>query len=248
MVPESPPSSPSSARTLAAPIARPLSVAAFLGALGAVLYACAASEPPSSYAGDGGGNMRDGAAVDGPPLIPPRPSDAGPAGDCARYCSLVSESCTGSFAQYTDTAQCMAVCGALPAGIAGDREGNTVACRQTYAGNVAKTDPTTYCPAAGPFGGGVCGERCDAFCGLAFAICPRAPWESTPACVTACTNLRFTETGDDSGEGLAGPMFGDTLNCRTRRLLEALAVPEECNEIGKGGACMNDATVPGRDE
>jgi len=215
----------------------------------AFLYACSSDTAATVDPVTSDAAARDGAAVEGAPPPPPRPSDAGPAGDCARYCSLVSTSCTDSFAQYADTEQCMAVCESLPAGVAGDLQGNTVACRQSYAGNVAKTDPATYCVAAGPFGGGVCGERCDAFCRLASAICPAAPWESVPACVTECTNLRFADTGSDAGEGLNGPMSGDTLNCRTRRLLEALAVPEQCNEIGKGGACTDGkATPPPRDE
>lgn len=215
-----------------------------------VLGACANNDevlggPPSIEAGA----VSDAGSTTDARTFEPRPQDAAP-GSCSEYCDLLDVSCTGAHAQYMDRAQCVAVCETLPTGSVGARSGNTVACRQTYAGNVAKTDPARYCPVAGPFGGGICGERCDSFCAIALAICPKTPWATLPTCVSACTNLRYVgtdaETGTQSGgEGLAGPMSGDTLNCRTRRLLEALTVPEQCDEIGVGGACSDPA--PPRD-
>ena len=183
------------------------------------------------------GSSRDGSVFDGTVTPPPPPQDASPA-SCTKYCELTLASCTGAFAQYTDLPQCVAVCETLPLGLLDDRTGNTIGCRQAYAGNVAKTDPARFCPVAGPFGGGVCGERCDAFCAIALAICPKTPWATPPACVSACTNLSYVDAGSDAGgEGLAGPTTGDTLNCRTRRLLEAISVPEQCEELGSSGAC-----------
>lgn len=231
-----------SARASAFPRALALLVAS--GASAAALYACSSVTAQREVDDTNDASSSREGSVEGSPPPQPRPVDAAPGGDCDRYCALVSASCTGEFAQYTDTAQCMAVCETLPAGAAGDREGNSVACRQSYAGNVAKTDPALFCAAAGPFGGGVCGERCDAFCALAFAVCAVRPWPSPAACVSECSNVRFSDAGPDAGEGLNGPMSGDTLNCRTRRLLEALSVPEECNEIGPGGACTDAKTAP----
>ena len=202
------------------------------------------SGPPAPF--DAGVSQRDGASIEAAPPPPPRPQDASGA-SCERYCALVSGSCKGKFAQYTDMNQCMVMCATLPAGNATDRTENTVGCRQTYAGNVAKTDPARYCPVAGPFGGGVCGERCDAFCAVALAVCARPPWPTLPACVSACTNLRYVDTGEGSGEGLAGPTNGDTFNCRTRQLFDALTVPEQCEALGAGGVCA-EKSPPQRDD
>ena len=138
----------------------------------------------------------------------------------------------------------MRVCAALPAGNLGDRSGNSVGCRQSYAGNVAKTDPAKYCAVAGPFGGSVCGERCDSYCALALSACPGAPWSSLPACISACTNLRYEDGGADAGEGIFGPMTGDTLNCRTRHLLEAFTNTSECESLASGGVCTAPTAAP----
>lgn len=209
--------------------------------------ACSTTSTGNGFPSDGG-TSRDGSVFDGNVPPPPPRQDASP-GSCTKYCELTLASCTGAFAQYTDLPQCVAVCETLPTGLLGDLTGNTVGCRQTYAGNVAKTDPARYCPVAGPFGGGLCGERCDAFCAIALAICPKTPWASPPACVSACTNLSYVDAGSDSGgEGLAGPTTGDTLNCRTRRLLEAISVPEQCDELGAGGACSGAIPAPPRDQ
>lgn len=175
---------------------------------------------------------------------PPPGQDAAAASiSCDRYCEMVEASCPGTFAQYENRTQCSRACQALPAGSAGDRAGNTVACRQTYAGNVSKTDPAKYCAVAGPFGGGVCGERCDAYCTLALSACPSGPWGSLPACISACTNLRY-EDGGDAGEGIFGPTTGDTLNCRTRHLLAAFADPNECETLASGGVCTTNTAAP----
>ncbi len=206
-----------------------------------VVAACADSRGPSPTPNDPSdtGAVPDASTTSDSRLPPPPPLvDAGPnAADCLAYCTKVTDSCTGAYAQYASVEQCLAVCDTLPRGSTGERTGNSVACRTSYAGNVAKTDPAGYCAVAGPFGGGLCGERCDAFCAIALGVCSRTAWETVPACVSACTNLRYVEQGADSGEGLAGPMTGDTLNCRSRRLLEALTVPEQCDELGPGGAC-----------
>lgn len=206
-----------------------------------VAAACADARNPTPDPRDsnGGGQVPDGSVTaDDRPNVPPPAIDGAPSGaDCLAYCTKVTDSCTGAYAQYTSVEQCLAVCDTLPRGTTGERSGNSVACRTSYAGNVARTDPAGYCAVAGPFGGGVCGERCDAFCAIALGVCTRTAWETVPSCVSACTNLKYVEQGAEAGEGLAGPMTGDTLNCRSRRLLEALSVPEQCDELGPGGAC-----------
>ncbi len=195
----------------------------------------------------------DGSSADAAPrdatLVSPLPSPPGDAesGSCERYCALVTVACTGALSQYKDSEHCLRICRELPQGVVGDRTGNTVACRQTHAGNVARTDPARFCPVAGPFGGGVCGERCDAFCALSLALCTTKggrPWETAPECVTACTGLRYVDAGADGGnEGLNGPTTGNTLNCRLRQLLEATEDPSACRGlVADGGPC----TEPGK--
>lgn len=208
------------------------------------LAACSTSVATTSLDDDDAGATTADASADGGTFNRPPLADAAASGSCDRYCEMVEASCPGTFAQYESATQCLRVCAALPTGTLGDRSSNTVACRQAYAGNVSKTDPAKYCAVAGPFGGGVCGERCDAYCALALAACPGGPWTSLPACISACTNLRYEDGGADAGEGIFGPTTGDTLNCRTRHLLAAFADPTECETLASGGVCTTNAASP----
>lgn len=209
-----------------------------------VLAACSATTVTSDPGEADGGAPPQDASVERDSSTRPPPADAAVAGSCDRYCALVEASCPGTFAQYESTEQCLRVCAALPAGNLGDRSGNSVGCRQSYAGNVSRTDPAKYCAVAGPFGGSVCGERCDSYCALALSACPGSPWASLPTCISACTNLRYEDGGADAGEGIFGPMTGDTLNCRTRHLLEAFANTSECASLASGGVCTAPTAAP----
>jgi hypothetical protein len=127
--------------------------------------------------------------------------------------------CQAAYAQYASREACLGFCTAIPLGKPGDTDTHSVACRQYYAGSPAKTDAITYCRAAGPFGGGICGERCTTLCQLALATCPpdagTTPYLSQPECATACATFSFREPSvDGGGEGPTGPTSGDTLNCR----------------------------------
>jgi hypothetical protein len=181
-------------------------------------------EPPMSDAGaEAGGSL-------------------GPSPSCASYCDAVMGNCTGSLAQYASYDECTAFCAALPPGSPGDDEAPTVACRQYYAGSPAKIDPMTYCPSAGPWGGGVCGDRCTAFCRGLLTFCSPdagpAPYASYPDCATACAALPYTGDGDGGGAGLDGPETGDTLNCRLFHLRGAVANPAACDDLAPdGGPC-----------
>jgi hypothetical protein len=79
---------------------------------------------------------------------------------CATYCAQLATNCTGDNAQYNDTADCMAYCGAAmwPAGTPGEAAGNTLACRIYHGGTPAMTSAAMHCPHAGPSGDGVCGS------------------------------------------------------------------------------------------
>jgi hypothetical protein len=158
----------------------------------------------------------------------------GPSPSCQAYCTAVMADCTGASAQYQSFAECTAICAALPPGDAGDTKAPSVACRQYYAGSPAMTDPSKYCPAAGAWGGGVCGDdRCIAFCTTVLAYCSPdaggdAPFASYGDCASACATFQYKDGGveaavaDGGNEGLYGPGQGDTLNCRLFHLRETV--------------------------
>lgn len=173
----------------------------------------------------------DGGSPDGNPTPGPEP-------ECTAYCDSVLDSCRDSHAQYSSRAECLAFCARFPPGKTGESAGNSLACRQFYAGSPARTDPSGYCGAAGPFGGGgVCGDRCPIFCELTQATCsPEAgpgSYPSYPDCQTACLGFAYKDGGvDGGGEPPSGPTSGDTLNCRLYRLREAIVTSTGCENLG----------------
>jgi hypothetical protein len=222
-----------------------LAVAA-LGAAGVLVVAACTStatadrDPITDDSGpriDGGlvGPAEAGAYDAGTPL--------GPEPNCAIYCQQVMGSCTGPHAQYASASECHELCQRLPAGDAGDTESNTLACRQYYAGSPARTSAGDYCLAAGPFGGGVCGDRCIAFCALTLGACAPdagpAPYESYSACQTACAGYSYFDGGSDGGgEQPDGPTSGNSLNCRLFHVRSAVHDGTGCSDLGPdGGDC-----------
>ena len=221
----------------------PVATATAVGVL--VVSACGSSVTSDRAGPDDASVRRDGGPV--------QPSEAGaydaglinePAPSCVKYCDLVMETCIDQSAQYASRAQCLEFCARLPSGDAGDPdESNTVGCRQIYAGSPARTNPGGYCLAAGPFGGGVCGDRCTAFCGLTLGACSPdaggAPYGSYPDCQTACAGYRYQDGGSDGGgETPDGPTGGDTLNCRLFHVRGAIQDGSGCVNLGlDSGAC-----------
>lgn len=221
----------------------PLAIATAAAGLLAVA-ACSTSTSDATPAAEDASSRKDG-----DPVAPAEAGayDAGtapgPEPSCAKYCDLVMESCDGAEAQYASRTECLEICARLPAGDAGDIEQNTVACRQYYAGSPARANAGGYCLAAGPFGGGVCGDRCIAFCGLALGACSPdagpAPYGSYPDCQTACAGYPYTgATEDGGGEPPNGPEDGNTLNCRLYHLRGAIHDGTSCADLGAdSGAC-----------
>jgi hypothetical protein len=114
---------------------------------------------------------------------------------CETYCATVLDSCTGPHAVYTTPESCAAVCALLPEGQEGDETGNTAHCRLRNA-EIAATEPSFYCPIAGPGGNGVCGGNCDGLCTIAKGACieDNAQWPSDTSCQTECGDLPDLET------------------------------------------------------
>lgn len=146
--------------------------------------------------------------------------DTGASLTCATYCAAVMNSCLHASAQYGSLSSCMAECAQFPVGTAADVTGNTLGCRAHFA-SLAAVTPAASCPAAGPYGGGVCGTRCESFCLLEQSLCSSAvappPYADAQACATGCAGFTF----DNSGESVQGPAAGDTLNCREYHLQAA---------------------------
>lgn len=228
-------------RRFLGPILLALTVAA---ALDGGLAACTESDTTTEV----DPRLDAGARKDGSPVEPPEAgaSDAAPppqpVPSCEKYCTTVLQACSGDQAQYASKAECVALCERLPVGEPGEQDTNTLACRAIYAGTPAKSDPAKYCVAAGPFGGGLCGDRCNAFCQLAVAVCPApgaGPYPAYPDCATACASFAYRDAGaDGGGETPEGPTSGDTLNCRLYQLREVVRTGAGCADIGAdSGAC-----------
>jgi hypothetical protein len=145
-----------------------------------------------------------------------------PAGEtCETYCSTIARSCTGPNRQYRDEKECLATCGKLPEGDESDGALNTVGCRLRQARAAATLE---QCTAAGPFGGGLCGSRCEAFCAINARTCgeelgPLQPFRSEATCLEQCSLFTFDP---DEGEGPSQDFSGnDTVNCRSFHLILA---------------------------
>ena len=219
--------------------------ASLLLATTAAFLACASTEEAEAVDGTAG----DGGTWDAAAVAPLDGSTADGAGSgpetasCEAYCKDVLGTCTGEDTQYAAPEECSWVCARLTPGDLGDKDVSTLACRAYHASTTAKTDPHTWCGAAGAFGGGVCGDRCAAFCQLTLAVCTapsgpgKAPWADVPACVTACAEFAYLDGGvDGGGDGTAGTPSGDTFNCRQRALRAALRDPSRCADLAETSA------------
>jgi hypothetical protein len=90
------------------------------------------------------------------------------------------------YQQYTTMMNCLNACKAFPMGAASDTSGNSLGCRQYHA-NLAKMDPATHCPHAGPGGAGTCGSNCDGYCQIATMYCTDSNMAKVYSSVSDCT-------------------------------------------------------------
>lgn len=207
-----------------------------------MLVASCSSSPASSrfLAAVDAAPSRDGSLVHLPDAGPMSPEPTFPVPDCSSYCSSVMDHCRGNQAQYASREECLAFCARIPIGQTGDTDGNSIACRQSYAESPARTDSVTYCPAAGPFDSRPCGERCPVFCGMVLSVCSpgvdsgvAAPFNDYSECQTACLDFLYLDGGVDGGSGtVGGPTSGDSLNCRLYYLRQVLTTGSGCENLG----------------
>ncbi len=154
---------------------------------------------------------------------------------CDLYCNAITSNCTGANQQYADLASCEQTCktGAKwPAGQVGDTSGDSLACRYTQA-NSAALAPATFCTAAGPAGGNICGTWCDGYCDLMLNSCVGA-YATVGDCHTAC--------GAFPTSGVLGNTVGDTLQCRLTYAEQVVSSVTPANTCAYAGAISSHCT------
>ena len=153
------------------------------------------------------------------PEIPPVPL-------CERYCDAILTGCTDEHAQYIDRDACLAACADYPEGTPGDKSGNSINCRLTYASK-ASSEPYTYCTWAGPGGDGKCGSNCEGFCTLMLHTCtaestePGDYFASAADCQTRCQQL--PDVGNYNVSDTSMQMGADHVECRLYHVSAAIA-------------------------
>lgn len=159
---------------------------------------------------------------------------------CEQYCDAVTQNCKDANSQYASFEECREMCAFMPAGKEGVRE-NSIQCRLAQA-KAAGSKET--CAASGPFGGGVCGTRCEGFCRGVVGNCGTDPYPDEGTCIETCNTFTFDP---NLPEGPSLPIDGDTLNCRGVHLRLSLhakiphcshtaRISDVCNDGGDAGA------------
>jgi hypothetical protein len=211
----------------------------FAFALPLASLGCGADGPGASTANvtDAAVSTDAGAASD----VFTQPAHGGDAGSdahvdvsCAVLCDLVDASCKGALAPYATRAECMHECSDMQPGDFGDAR-DTLGCRQAHAAAAAQS-PATECPAAGSFGAGKCGDRCNSFCTLAVERCGGAHtiYGDKTTCDFQCgSRYAFDANQPELTDA------GNTLNCRMGYLKQALdsqaadaGAPVDCSLAG----------------
>lgn len=182
----------------------------------------------------------DGAVLDsGPTCTQPAPTPS-----CQGWCESLVGACAGESSPWAASAgaSCESWCQAagLKPGEFQDFGRNTLGCRAHYA-DAAATAPTPEdCAIAGPWGGGVCGDRCEVYCDLFDALCGQQPvaYKDRAACLETCAGFR--QDGDPKSYS------GDTVQCRVRHLTAVTspaAAQTHCPHASADGAgvCVDDA-------
>ncbi len=206
-------------------------------------------DPALSRSSEGDGGEPSVAAIGGSPGEPTSgsatagaPSEAGAAGApaktddvCEDYCELMSEHCVGESAQYRDTAQCLKICRAFPAGKLDDDRVSTASCRRRYASKaryLAGPELATGCGYAGPGGDERCGSNCEGLCTIAMAAC--SPATSEPYFYDSFEDcLRDCEVLPSSHYQYGASAAGNSLECRLFHASSALMndADEHCEHV-----------------
>ncbi len=142
---------------------------------------------------------------------------------CANYCKVVSQNCTGEYAEYLPsegdggaTDPCMFLCTnylirnpgtyAPPSGpepMATSGQPATLACRLWHAHAAGSMPQSIHCRHAGPLGAEACGDPCAAFCSLDFSYCVDDnnvhTYGSQQQCQAACLGVGAPDASPEAG-------------------------------------------------
>jgi hypothetical protein len=173
------------------------------------------------------------------PLPPP---------NCGEYCDLVGQACgwdDGSLSPFPNKEACMGFCGLslLTPGTGSDDGVNSLGCRHHYAQMALASNNAalSYCPKAGPSGGGACGTKCEVYCGYIMAKCTQdnALYPDAETCAQTCAAI--PPGGDESD------VSQDTVQCRIHHLITGITGTLETLAEGcKSNASLQSPTC--RDE
>jgi hypothetical protein len=194
---------------------------------------------PPSDSGDTGTPPADSGDTGTPPAdsgdTGTPPADTGDAGtlSCDDYCTKATTTCVSPNDQYIDKATCLKVCAKFDVGKTSDTTGDTLGCRTYHviaAAGSAADAKKTHCPHSGAYGGDMCGaSRCDDFCKLALAQCPKTaggPYTDVAACKAACPAFDATKPEIDASTSKG------KLNCLQYHLQAAFNDPTtHCGHI-----------------
>jgi hypothetical protein len=147
---------------------------------------------------------------------------------CVRYCRTVAANCTEDYRQYASEDTCLAVCASLepgaPFAATANPSGNTVECRLARAVLAARTgEPVDYCFSAGPGGGGVCGNDCEAYCDIMTDTCEELGGRED--CLSACQLIPDRSAPPESLLFSTAVQAGDSLQCRLFHVSAATVDP-----------------------
>jgi hypothetical protein len=211
--------------------------------------------PHAQLQAQGQAKPEPGPCVDDPDTTQP---------DCGLFCRLEMAECSDDFAQYESTAQCLAVCKALPLGAVTNISENTVGCRKYHSYN-ALIAPQTHCSHTGPGGNGHCGSsdqpspetvsgNCESYCLLASKACAatvsgvakadtfETNYKTLDACQLACDTDPLPGAEFEAGYAISPAPTGNNLQCRFLHVARALEKPDtaadECPAIFGGGDCQ----------
>jgi hypothetical protein len=153
--------------------------------------------------------------------------------NCAAYCNVIGNVCTGNNLQYNDNATCLAMCAKFTVGDAGAQAGNTLACRASHvalaAGGTAAAD--THCKHAGAYGFATCGTEAEDFCALYAAQCGSYGNGQCPNSFGGLNNV--------NGDPNLATTTGNNKDCREYHLEAAY----KANDTAGNGHCVHASSA-----
>jgi len=154
------------------------------------------------------------------------PSSETPTGEvsCKNYCALMEQHCTGANKQFISTSACVAFCEKMNVGSEGDRMGDSLACRQSFASAAGASESKFNCDNAGPVGSEQCVKApCVTYCSFNRKLCGPRAYDADKDCIAACAVWPFRQVA------LGEEQDRDSLDCRLYHLQVAVASGQQAD-------------------